>query len=209
MNKETYLADPCGASALPLWKTEQTRIPEGMTVIRDDRFDAAQCKGTDEPYFRLIHRLEQIRQPELPAGFSPVSCSTEQFARHIRACYTEEGATAEELEQYRQRPVYDPDLWIAAADPEGRIAASGIAELDRRTGEGSLEWIQVSPEYRHRGLGRYIVCELLRRLKDKAEFVTVSGRVNNEGNPQALYLACGFGNPVIWHVIRNGEPQNE
>ena len=205
MNKEAYLADPCGASALPLWKTERIRIPEGMRVIRDDRFDAALCKGTDEPYFKLVHRLEQVRRPELPAGFRAVSCSTEQFARHIRACYTAEGVTAEELEQYRQRPVYDPELWIAAADAEGRIAASGIAELDSRIGEGSLEWIQVSPEYRHRGLGRYIVCELLYRLKGKAEFVTVSGRVNNEGNPQALYLACGFGRPVIWHVIRSGE----
>lgn len=209
MNKETYLADPCGASALPFRKTEEIRIPAGMSVVREDQFDAARCTGTDEPYFKLIHPLKEIRQAELPPAFRPVPCSTAEFARHIGECYTDEGVTAEELEQYRQRPVYDPELWIAVGDAEGRIAASGIAELDTRIGEGSLEWIQVSPEYRRKGLGRYIVCELLHRLKGKAEFVTVSGRVNNEENPMALYLACGFRHPVIWHVIRDGEGQHE
>ena len=51
-------------------------------------------------------------------------------------------------------------------------------------------------------LGKYIVKELLYRMKDKAKFVTVSGKVNNPDNPYALYCACGFGNPVTWHVVR-------
>ncbi len=205
MEKETYLADPCGASSLPFWKTEEIRIPEGMSVIREDRFDAERHTGADEPYFKLVHRLEEIPRAGLPAGFSAAACGTDEFARHIRACYAEEGVTAAELEAYRRRPVFDPDLWIAIRDGEGRIAASGIAELDTRIGEGCLEWIQVSPEYRRRGLGRYIVCELLRRMKDRAAFATVSGRVNNGDNPLALYLSCGFGHPVIWHITRDGE----
>jgi GNAT superfamily N-acetyltransferase len=205
MEKETYLADPCGASSLPFWKTEEIRIPEGMSVIREDRFDAERHTGADEPYFKLVHRLEEIPRAGLPAGFSAAACDTDEFARHIRACYAEEGVTAAELEAYRRRPVFDPDLWIAIRDGGGRIAASGIAELDTRIGEGCLEWIQVSPEYRRRGLGRYIVCELLRRMKDRAAFATVSGRVNNGDNPLALYLSCGFGHPVIWHITRDGE----
>ena len=111
--------------------------------------------------------------------------------------------TPEELEARKKLPVYDPVLWIAVRDREtGQIAATGIAELDARIGEGILEWIQVSPEYRRRGLGQYIVKELLYRIKDKARFVTVSGKANNPDNPYALYCACGFGNPVIWHVVR-------
>ena len=39
MEKETYLADPCGASSLPFWKTEEIRIPEGITEIADDAFE--------------------------------------------------------------------------------------------------------------------------------------------------------------------------
>lgn len=82
-----------------------------------------------------------------------------------------------------------------------KIAASGIAELDAEIGEGVLEWIQVSPAYRRRGLGEAIVRELLGRLKPMADFVTVSGRMNNETRPELLYKKCGFGDMVIWHVL--------
>jgi hypothetical protein len=51
------------------------------------------------------------------------------------------------------------------------------------------------------GLGQCIVNELLSRLKDKADFVTVSGRVNNETQPERLYEQCGFSNKKNWHVL--------
>ena len=83
MEKKTYLADPCGASSLPFWKTEEIRIPEGMSVIREDRFDAERHTGADEPYFKLVHRLEEIPRAGLPAGFSAAACGTDEFARHM------------------------------------------------------------------------------------------------------------------------------
>ena len=203
MRAEEYLKDPCGASSLPFWKTEQLTFPQGVSVIRDDLYAAEQHGGTEEPYFKMIHRLEKIRTPELPAPFRTVACGPEGFADHIRECYTGEGITADELRACARRPVYTPDLWIAVEDEtNGRIAASGIADLDARTGEGILEWIQVSPDYRRRGLGRFTVLELLRRMRGRAAFATVSGRVNNPDNPYALYRGCGFTDPVIWHVIR-------
>ena len=83
-----------------------------------------------------------------------------------------------------------------------KIVASGIAELDVEIKEGILEWIQVSPEYRGKGLGKFVVNELLWRMKDKVEFVTVSGKVDDFTNPRGLYIACGFTDEVIWHVMR-------
>lgn len=205
LERELYRADPCRASSLSFRKTEETVIPENMTVLREDQFDASECKGMDEPYFKLVHRLTEVECPELPAPFAVVRGSVGDFARHIGECYTEEGVTAEELAEYTHRPGYDPDLWIAVADTmNGRIVASGIAETDSRIGEGSLEWIQVSPEYRRKGLGWYIVCELLRRMRGKVGLATVSGRLNHPDNPLALYRSCGFTDCVIWHVIRNG-----
>ena len=68
--------------------------------------------------------------------------------------------------------------------------------------EGVLEWIQVSPNYRGKGLGKFIVRELRWRMRDKAEFVTVSGRVDNPSHPDILYKRCGFSNEEIWHVLR-------
>ena len=211
MDAKDYRADPCRASSLPFWKTERVTVPENITILREDRFDASECRGTDEPYFRMIHRLDGIEKPELPEPFRIIPCDADGFARHIRECYTEECITADELRAYARQPVYDADLRIAVADTtNGRIAASGIADADTRIGEGILEWIQVSPDYRHRGLGKYIVRELLYRMKGKADFATVSGRVNNPDNPFALYRSCGFTDPVIWHIIRdNNAKEND
>jgi ribosomal protein S18 acetylase RimI-like enzyme len=202
MNAEQYLADPCGASSLPFWKTEQFAVPEGICVYRDDAFSARSIEGVDEPYFKLMYDLRQVQPAALPAGFRLVSADVVDFARHINSCYDAEGLSEAELLGYRRRQTYDPALWLAVADEEsGALAATGIGELDTRIGEGILEWIQVSPAYRRRGLGRFLVCELLRRMQGRARFATVSGRVNNPDKPLALYTACGFKNPVIWHVV--------
>ncbi len=204
MTAEEYLKDPCRASSLPFWKTEQVVIPSHMAVIRDDQFLPEACSGTDEPFFKLIRRLQHIEKPDLPAPFALSGCDITDFARHINECYTEESVSSGELSAYTHRPVHDPDLWIAVYDPVNeQIAASGIGEIDLRIGEGILEWIQVSPEYRGRGLGKFIVRELLYRMKGKAGFVTVMGRLNNPCHPYSLYLSCGFTDPVIWHIVRN------
>ena len=204
LEKELYIADPCRASSLPFWKTKQLMIPNNITVLREEYFDAAKCSGKDEPYFKLIHHLGKIGQPNLAPSYKLTQRSAEEYARHICECYTEEHISTEELCDYTNRPVFDPDLWISVVDTmNGRIAASGIAEMDPRIREGVLEWIQVSPDYRHQGLGKYIVCELLRRLAGKADFVTVSGKMNNPDNPLALYCSCGFSDCAVWHIIRN------
>ena len=203
MNAEQYLADPCGTSSLPYWKTVQFAVPEGICVYRDDAFSARSIEGVDEPYFKLMHDLRQVQPAALPAGFRLVSAGVADFARHINSCYDAEGLSEAELLAYRRRQTYNPGLWLAVADAgNGALAATGIGELDARIGEGILEWIQVSPAYRRRGLGRFLVCELLRRMQGRVQFATVSGRVNNPDMPFALYTACGFNNPVIWHVVR-------
>ena len=169
MNAEQYLADPCGASSLPYWKTEQFAVPEGICVCRDDAFSVRPNEGVDEPYFKLMHDLRQVQPAALPAGFQLVSAGVADFARHINSCYDAEGLSEAELLAYRRRQTYDPALWLAVAHTEsGALAATGIGELDERIGEGILEWIQVSPAYRRRGLGRFLVCELLRRMQERA-----------------------------------------
>ena len=201
----TYLSDPCGASSLPFWKTKAVRIPDPLKIIRDDEYrlnKTAYEDCSDEPYFKLVHRMRDWREPMLPDGFRLTDIGIDDFARHIGACYAEGGISETDLREYKNRPVYDPSLWVAVKDElTGKTVASGIAELDTYVGEGVLEWVQVSPEYRHRGLGTFIVNELLRRMKGKADFVTVSGKENNKTNPLALYERCGFSEKVIWHVL--------
>ena len=197
-----YLDNPCATSSLPFWKTMQIELPENISVFREDEFDETLCDGFDDPYFRLRHSLEAVQDYVLPDEFVLTDVSVEGIANHINDCYTEEGVTIDELAEYTKRETYDSNLWIAIREKEtNKIVASGIGEFDVRIGEGILEWIQVSPEYKHRGLGRAIVCELLKRLSREADFVTVSGRLNNEDNPFELYKACGFSDSVIWHVM--------
>jgi ribosomal protein S18 acetylase RimI-like enzyme len=203
MDKQTYLLNPTGASSLCFWKTNSFDIPVHMRVVSDDDFsDSLLNDYTDEPYFKLLHDLTHIDRVALPEGFVMTQGSTGEFAAHINAAYEHEGVTVKELEQYKARPVYDPDLWICIRDTSSMdVVASGIAELDRDIREGTLEWIQVSNDYRHTGLGSCIVNELLSRLKGKADFVTVSGRVNNETRPERLYERCGFTDNTIWHIL--------
>ena len=205
MDKETYLQNPCGASSLPFWKTNHIQIPDGLLIIREDNlsipFVERAFSGT--PYFKLIHHMEHIEQPALPEGFRFICPDAKALSDQIAACYVSEGVSAAELKNYHYRPVYSPDLWLAVVDEQtDRIIASGIAEIDRDIKEGILEWIQVSPEYRRRGWGRIIVNELLLRMRDSVDFVTVSGKVNDMSDPKALYERCGFEEAVIWHVIR-------
>jgi GNAT superfamily N-acetyltransferase len=68
-------------------------------------------------------------------------------------------------------------------------------------GEGILEWIQVSEGYRRRGLGSFLVKELLWRMQGKVKFATVSGQCDSPSCPERLYRSCGFTGQDVWHVL--------
>ena len=203
MEEKIYLSDPCGASSLPFWKTETVTIPRSLKIVRNDEYKQSEYAAyTDEPYFKLIHRMRNLQKPVLPDGFSIENLSIPAFARHIGECYADGGISEADLTEYKNHLVYNPALWLAVKDSlTGNIVATGIAELDPRIGEGILEWIQVSPKYRKQGLGTFVVNELLHRMKGKADFGTVSGKVNNKTNPLTLYECCGFSEKVIWHIL--------
>ena len=178
-----------------------------MRILHQDEYDDAEYKHfADEPYFRLIHNLKGLAKPVLPQGYSIFTATLSEYAMHINSCYDGIGITGEELQSYALRPVYDAALWLAVKDDQtGTIVATGIAELDREIGEGVLEWIQVSQRHRGKGLGRYIVSELLWRMKGKACFATVSGQCNNATNPEKLYRKCGFAGADVWHILRKSD----
>ncbi len=198
-----YLTDPCRKLSIPYWKAQAITIPNHMRIIHAEDF----CKEnyphhSDNAYFRLKHDLQHIPKPELPSGYTICAAKLSEYAEHINHCYERIGTSKEELYTYTQRKVYDPSLWLAIQDiSTARIVASGIAEIDRECGEGILEWIQVSKDHRHRGLGSFIVSELLRRMTGTAKFATVSGRCDDPNRPDALYRKCGFYGNDVWHIL--------
>ena len=179
-----------------------------MLILRDDEFENDLSFGIDDPYFKLIHRMKQVECLPLPEGFEIIQCNAEELPDHIRECYDEVNISAEMLRRNEMAPGYDPGLRIAVSERNRKkIVASGIAEYDPQVREGVLDWIQVSPAFRRRNLGRFIVCELLHRLQEKADFVTVSGRVNHPDHPLELYRSCGFTDLTIWHIITRDDTQ--
>ena len=160
-----------------------------------------------EPYFRLIHK---DRPPDYncPPGFklAEVDPGTElqAAAALIGACYPDMQVDEDIVSSWTVHPVYDPALWVWVMDTERSVPVGlGIAEIDEAVSEASLEWIQVLPSYRGRGLGKVIVTELLRRVSGRVDFTTVSGKVNNNTHPEQVYRRCGFtGSDIWWLLIR-------
>lgn len=204
ISREQYLRDPCGTASIPYWKAVRTVIPGHMRILHHSEFrpEMRNAFTTDEPYFRLKHDLMGLTRPEVPEGFVVSGASPAEFAEHINGCYSGMGLSADELVDYTRRPVYCPELWLSLREKStGEIVATGIGEVDGDIGEGTLEWIQVSAQYRGRGLGRFLVSELLWRLEKRARFATVSGQCNNPTNPEKLYRKCGFTGDDVWHVM--------
>ena len=201
---QNYMKNPCRVSSIPYWKTKTVSVPHGMLIIHDELYnDDYLNKYDDERYFRLQHNLINLYKPELPEGYSVICATSKQYADHINSCYYDLTVTEELIDSYTTHAVYDEDLWIAVVDKEtNKIVASGIGEYDREIHEGVLEWIQVTETYRSNGLGGFVVNELLWRMKEKADFVTVSGKSDNKTNPERLYRSCGFTGNDLWHILK-------
>ena len=74
-----------------------------------------------------------------------------QISDLIGACYENIHPSPVEVQNWCKHPVYDSDLWIWLIDNKNEPAGLGIAEFDPDIKEGSLEWIQVLPEYQGKG----------------------------------------------------------
>ena len=204
INKNEYLICPCRVASIPYWKAKTITVPDDMSIVHQDDLNEIKYQNCiDEPYFRLIHLLQDLSEQKLPQGYSLCNATLNEFVTHINSCYNSIGVTESYLQNYKTHPVYDSTLWLAVKyDITGEIVATGIAELDQDLKEGILEWVQVSEKHRGNGLGKYIVLELLWRMKDKAKFVTVSGQCNNPTNPERLYRKSGFTGTDVWHILK-------
>jgi GNAT superfamily N-acetyltransferase len=158
-------------------------------------------------YFRLsLKGAMAASEPPAGFGFEPVRPESEIDAvvRLISTCYPSMHIIPVIVRGWLQHPVYDPNLWLWVTHLEtGEKAGLGIAERDRSVPEASLEWIQVHPDYRKRGVGRAIVTELVNRVADHVCFTTVSGELASEHQPEQLYRRCGFKGGDIWWLLSN------
>ena len=200
-----YLNDPCGTLSIPYWKNKNINTPDYIKIVHQKDYFAENFSDyTDEKYFRLIHRLENIKSFSLDDFYVRTAAPKDilLIADLINRSYTDISVSCEQISALTHLDAYDKKLWIIAYDKKGSAVGCGIADLDGETKEGILEWIQVLPEYRGNKIGRLIVNELLCRMTGKADFATVSGKVDNGSNPEILYRKCGFTGDDVWHILQ-------
>jgi len=156
-------------------------------------------------FFRILHRGAPP-DDSLPEGYHYERVDPYQdlalVASFINQCYENIKVNEKIVESWLKHPVYDPNLWVWIKETQtDQFAALGIAEIDQRVTEASLEWIQVHPNYHRRGLGSAIVGELMRKVSSYVNFTTVSGEVDNPSSPEKLYRQIGFiGSDVWWRL---------
>lgn len=203
MTIKHYLKNPCGLLSIPYWKAKTMKIPDSIQVIhcRDWR---GQCDNPQR-FFRVKHSLEQLPQLDSYSDTIEMDCSARELAEMINTSYTHENIVVreEDVLKWKQHETFRAELWICIRNGEGKMIASGIAEYDAACREGIFEWVQVLPAHRGKGLGKKIVVALLNRLKAVgAEFVTVSGNLDNATTPLSLYRSCGFTGEDIWYICK-------
>jgi len=207
ISKEQYLKNPCALLSIPYWKEQSLTLPDNMKILNDKEYkDFYKEEYHEKLFFRLIHKLETINRVNLNDNYTietiNINTQLEDVVEVINSCYTDIGVNLSEVKEWTNRVVFDNNLWVYIKEIQSnKIAALGIAELDKELKEGVLEWIQVLPNYQGKGLGQAIVNELLNRMREKSSFATVSGEVDNQTNPEALYRKCGFTGNDVWHIM--------
>ena len=200
-----YLNNPCGTLSIPYWKAKNIVIPPDMKILHDKDFiEDILSDYTDEKYFRLYHDLKGI--PKITNDDFEITTATRKdiksIVQIINDSYTDISVNKDLIKSYTQTPVFNEALWIMVKEKAtGIYVGCGIADFDTETKELILEWIQVLPRYRGKKIGQLIVTELLFRMIDVADFATVSGKVDNMTNPEALYRKCGFVGNDVWHIL--------
>jgi ribosomal protein S18 acetylase RimI-like enzyme len=91
-----------------------------------------------------------------------------------------------------QSPVYDPELDVVAVAPDGRIGAFCIVWPDPVNKVGLFEPVGTHPDFQRRGLGKAVMSEALRRLRERG--MTEACVCTNANHTPAvrLYESVGF-----------------
>lgn len=202
---EDYKRNPCGGSSIPYWKAKSLTIPSAMKIVHSNEFDEKLLDHYfDRKFFRLYHDLSNI--PEIPVPEMKLEViqpnRTNELVDMINRSYahSEIRVSEDSVRRLTATEVYCPELWIGAVLNE-KLVGSILCDFDKEVGEAVVEWLQVLPEYRGRGIASALVCRALTVMSGFADFATVSGECDNTTNPESVYRRCGFTGNDVWHIL--------
>lgn len=207
------LRDSVSAQEMYLWAEAQaTVIARGQdkkTIhtlwVRHD--DAVLSDQLYRRGFRLgrgmIHFSRPLNEDEpahvLVDGFELRGCTGEQEvgarARAQHAAFSSRAPYERYLERFTdfmRSPVYQPELDIVAIAPDGQVGAFCIVWVDAINKVGLFEPVGTHPDFQHKGLGRAVMLEGMKRLWEHGmKHVIVSADEDNIAGIK-LYEAMGF-----------------
>lgn len=200
-----YKKNPCRVSSIPYWKTKSVTIPSNIKIIHNNEFDEKLLDNyIDRKFFRLIHNLSNIPEPYIPEIELEVIQPNRinELVDMINRSYAHAEARVSEdyVRSLTTIQVYCPESWIGAILNE-RLIGSIICDFDIEVGEAVIEWLQVLPEYRGKGIASALICKALKTMRSVANFATVSGECDNITNPEKVYRSCGFDGDDVWHIL--------
>ena len=151
------------------------------------------------PWMRCnVRRLDDLPEPSLPPGYRVRTIAdgadlASRAACH-RAAFHPSRFTDQVYDAVRSSWPYRPDLDCVVEAPGGSVAAYTIAWLDEANRLGELEPVGTHPDHQRRGLGRAVIYDALRRLRDTgADTALVACRGDDAYPvPRLVYESVGF-----------------
>ena len=130
-------------------------------------------KGDTGNYLN-IQKLDKEYRPDLSEGYSFLSMDQGlDLLKRYKVIYKSFHPESDELQEVPghflkmiKAPMYRPDLDIVVADIDGSFASSCIIWYDEELNIGMFEPVGTHPDYLRKGLGRAVLIEGLRRLKE-------------------------------------------
>ena len=148
---------------------------------------------------RYARRFEaEVPRPVLPAGMRlrhATDADVEARAELHRDAWSVWGPSRFSTgsnRRTRASPLYDETLDIVVETPEGRLLSYCICWFDSANGIGHFEPVGTRPAFAGRGLGRAVVMEGLRRLRERGAKTALIGTASINEPALRTYAACGF-----------------
>jgi ribosomal protein S18 acetylase RimI-like enzyme len=157
-----------------------------------------------EVFYSFERSLTDIPAIQLPQGFvvrHPEPHELEARVELHRAVWQPPRMTLQIHQTVRAAPIYRPDLDLVVVSPQGEFVAYCIVWFDPNTKTGEFEPVGTHPDWRRKGLGKAVLLEGFRRLKELgAEKALVSFFADN----LEYYQSVGFKEVNQWLDFSKG-----
>jgi ribosomal protein S18 acetylase RimI-like enzyme len=189
------------ASGRPAWFVN---VFAGQAArIRDLEAAGFACQSDvgEDSWSKVFMRRESSEPApgvSLPAGFAirPLAGEgeVEAYVDLHRAVFESRNMTAAWRTRTLRRPEHVPDLDLVALAPDGRLAAFCVGWLDRDADDvvGQVEPLGVRVDFRRLGVGRAILSECLRRMRQLGARRVFVETDNDRNAVLDLYESAGF-----------------